>query len=152
MAIIRSATQEDLPKLVAMGMGFLQSSVYARCLAPSVEGMEAGVKAVLDNGVVLVAVDGDRLLGGIVGIAAPLWCQPETLVAIELAWWMQPEHRNSAAGVRLLFAFEDWAKQQGLAMVVLSDLVPTDRTKQDITPMLDRLGYQMVERSHIKAI
>lgn len=104
----------------------------------------------MQTGIVLVATIDHEIVGGIVGAVAPLWFNPTIRIASELSWWVSEEHRGGTVGVKLLWAFEAWAKEQGAAVVSMSDLViggemPAGR-------LLEKLGYVATERTHIKKV
>jgi GNAT superfamily N-acetyltransferase len=58
--------------------------------------------------------------------------------AVELCWWMEPEHRGSG-GLKLLRAAEQKAREAGATKLMLG--APSERTEE----LYQRLGLERVE-------
>ena len=116
------------------------------------ERLAGSLRGLLDMplGLVLVAEHDGEIVGGLMGLLTPLWFNQSATVASEVAWWVDPQYRGGAAGVRLLYTFEAWAKERGAAAVCLSDLVLDG--EQPAGSLIDKLGYTLVERSHVKVL
>lgn len=69
------------------------------------------------------------------------------VIAAELAWYVAPAARGGPSSVKLLRAFEDWAKYRGADYVALSHLGD---------PMIDNLyqryGYALKEHVYVKGM
>lgn len=148
--VVRPATDRDLGAIALMGARFLAASPYADFVQTEHADLVDRLRKLLaDNGVAFVAeVDGE-VRGAIVGRLSSLWFAA-SCVAIELGWWVDQDLRGGTVGVRLLWAFEDWARSQGATAVALSDLVSQGETPSGL--LFERLGYRMVERAHVKEI
>ena len=145
--VIRRATDDDVATIARMGLRFVRFSPY-RAVDPKVDDVAAGVANVIETGVGFVAEREGRIVGFILGALAPLWFAPRVTVAAELAWWVQPEHRNTRAGIKLLNAFEAWAEDHGARVVLMMDLIVDGKATTGET--LRRLNYHVVERVHAK--
>lgn len=152
MCQIRPATHDDLDAMVAMGERFFAFSRFADFAVFDRDVARASIAnlTALDGGIALVAVVGGEIVGGIIGVLAPLWFAPSQLSATEFAWWVSEEHRGGTTGIKLLRAFEQWAKDKGAAMVSMSDLVIEGATPAG--RLFEKLGYTVVERSHVKKV
>lgn len=150
MCQIRPAQPEDLDALVAMGERFFAFSPFHKLTRFDPQAARASIAQVADAGVALVATVDGVVVGGLLGVTTALWFNPAQLVASEVAWWVADEYRGGAAGVRLLHAFEQWAREQGATLVSLSDLVIDGDTPAG--SLFEKLGYTLVERSHAKVI
>jgi len=148
---IRSAVEDDLPELVAMGQRFLAYHP----MSPRGDDVElaAALRLALLEGFLWVAVaDEDRVLVGVlVAVHRRFWFTPPNspALAVELAWWVEPSHRQGGAGIKLLRQFEQWAAETGSIGIVLSDIVGDDGESR-IGDLVARAGYQLIERSHFK--
>lgn len=151
MTVVRRATEDDVPALVALGERFIMRSPYGASLDVTADDLDTGIRlALLARGVAFIAeVNGDAV-GAIIGAVTPIWCSARARVGAELAWWVDDAHRGKVLGIRLLQAFESWAKEQGASHVVMSDLVFDGDAP--VGPMFERLGYRLVERSHLKEL
>ena len=150
MSIIRHATEQDIDALTAMAREFLAYSAYGTMIAPSDDDIRAGLRAVLASGVVFVAEVSERIVGAVVGVVAPMWFAPSVTAAVELAWWVDTEHRMTRIPFKLMHAFEAWAKDRGATLMCMSELVIDGTTP--IAKMLGRMGYINSERTHVKEI
>lgn len=112
--MIREATLEDVPRLVAMGRRFLAETPYGEVLTESVERLTRLAEGLIanDTGIVFVFEVGDRPVGmlGAVVVEHPLSGQR---MATELFWWVEPEYRRGGAGLLLMERAEAWATAAG---------------------------------------
>ena len=148
MISVRTATKDDAKTLAEMGLPFIAYSDYGPFVTPSLPEMQQALERMMDIGVVFAAEDDGRIVGGIVAVITSPWMSPSTKVAAEMAWWLNEEYRGGRTAFRLLDAFEEWARSQKADIIVLSDLVINGDTP--IGKMVSRLGYTLVERSHVK--
>ena len=150
--MIRPMTSDDIPAILPMARRFLQFSEY-RALNDELsdECIITGIGSVIDMNMSLVADDGDRIVGFLFGIVGPLWFAQHIQVAVELAWWVDPEHRG-LAGVRLLQTFEQLARERGLRYVAMSDLVLNGSEQSPASRILGHFGYTLCERMHAQEI
>jgi GNAT superfamily N-acetyltransferase len=150
VSIIRHATEQDIDALTAMAREFLAYSAYGTMIAPSDDDIRAGLRAVLTAGVVFVAEVGERIVGAVVGVVAPMWFAPSVTAAVELAWWVDPAHRMTRIPFRLMHALEAWGKERGAQLMCMSELVIEGTTP--VAKMLGRMGYVNTERTHVREI
>lgn len=147
--VIRDATSEDIPRLVAMGERFLTETVYRdRGVGVNAAAMTRTVLLLLNSptGAVFVAEDAGALVA-MIGLL--LFENPITgeLTASELFWWVEPEHRGRGGyGVRLLKRGEQWARTTGAHKIHM--IAPT----QAVGELYRRLGYDYLETAYQKAI
>ena len=151
--IIREATLDDCEAVARLGAEFIGKLKMPRVGYVDAVKLEASFQAIHTNpnGVMLVAEADSEVVGFLGGVAVPLWFDALDWTAAELAWWIDPEHRGGSTAARLVRAFEQWAKDRGLARVVLSD-VEFEDTAQPAGALIERLGYTMTERAFVKAI
>ncbi len=96
-----------------------------------------------DQGIIFVLDNEGEIAGGIGGMAIPD-CITGILSATEAFWYTRKEHRGQ--GLRLLTAYEAWAKERGckkVRMVHLSDLMP-DRLRR----FYEKRGYREIETTY----
>lgn len=145
--MIRKATAADATRIVEMVGHFIEGTSYQRFFRfkPSVIGELVG--QCLDIGLVLVAVEGDRIVGMYAAfpLVEPIGKQP---MLDEMAWWVEPSHRGGSVGPRLLKAAETWALQKGLVLVKM--VAPDDQPQ--VAAYYERLGYTRVETSYVKRL
>jgi GNAT superfamily N-acetyltransferase len=69
------------------------------------------------------------------------------MVAQERVWWIDPEHRGSAAA-RMLNSYEEWAKNLGCKFVGMAGM----GEDPVVGELYKRRGYRVAETHYLKAI
>ena len=143
--MIRPATMQDVPALVAMGQQFAQTEMYRDVLRENPEQMAILAGNLIDheNGAILV-IERDDMLVGMIGILCTVHFLSGELCAGEVFWWVTPGKRGD--GVRLLRAAESWAMVRGAK--TLQMIAPTERVGQ----FYDRMGFTRIETGYQKAL
>lgn len=141
--MIREATPIDVPRLVAMGREFLQTTAYHALIAENQTQMEMLASTLIDkdSGVVLVADHRGDLTGMIGLLIAPHHLSAEP-VAMEAFWWAS----TPGDGVRLLKAAEEWAREHGA--VAMQMVAPSER----VGALCMRKGYSLVEWGYMRRL
>ena len=132
--MIREANTTDSNACVAMGLEFLEMAGFE----PVEEKVEDTINSLIDSQSLLVS--GDPAIGMIGGIIYPHYFNNE-IIAQELFWWVSPLHRGS--GIKLLDAFEDWAKERGADKVMMISL-----EKNDVSGIYEKRGYHALEHTY----
>ena len=73
---------------------------------------------------------------------------PEQRFLVELAWWVKPEHRGSAAGARLLKAYNQKADQMLQSGEVIAASLSTLTTTPDLK--LSKRGWMPTQQQYIR--
>ncbi len=144
--MIRLATLDDVPALVAMGQQFAETPEYAPILTldPQVAAAMASMLIQSDDALVLVdEPEGQHVVGMIAFLLTPHLMSGE-LLALEVVWWVNPEKRSD--GVKMLRIAEAWAKDRGAHAVQL--IAPSARVERFYQVM----GYRRVEVAYQKRI
>lgn len=148
MSAVRLAKPEDFPVVCRMARDFHACTEYrdiefddASCYLLFTEA--------LSKGMVFVS-EGRELTGFILGL--PFLCpmNQRVTMASELAWWVDPQYRNTSAGIRLLQSLERAAKEYGaqtMTMMCLESMEP-----QKIQDIYQRIGYAQTERSFMRSL
>lgn len=86
-------------------------------------------------------------VGMLIAARNPNVWNPDLIYLQELAWWVEPQHRNSMLGARLLYAFRDYA----MAEVDAGRIAGYTISKMVSSPDLDysRLGMNKLEETWI---
>lgn len=130
--------------LADMGVRFL-ADLYSGVLVgnrAALAALMAGLMAA-PRGCVLVAERDGLVIGGICGVVHEHPMSGDT-IASELGWWTNPDARGP--GVRLLKAFEAWARTQGAC--ALQMVAPNDH----VGAFYRRVGYAQVETLYQRRI
>lgn len=147
---VRLATTDDLDSIVDMAMRFMGRTRYAAILSLNRDDIKNTIVALLEHGRIWVAEIDGVVRGFIACVMQGAWFSPNTRIALEAAWWMDEEVRGRPEGVRLLLAFERWAKDQQADAICMSDIVL--EAGSPAGSILQRLGYEVSERTFMKVI
>jgi GNAT superfamily N-acetyltransferase len=138
--MIRQATSDDLPRLMAVAAQFWALTPWFRM---GVERDDIAICSALENAIENGSCFvGDK--GVIFGFMGPVWASPQHKIAVELAWW------GAGEGMELLAAFEQWAKDEGAIGVQMSTLGSADDARTE--EKLIKAGYRVSERGLFKGL
>lgn len=165
--MIREATVADKLRLVEMATRFILTSSYSQWLQVVPEKIAAHVDTLLEHGVIFVAeierpcamekddgtgyVDDNDVcpdcseVVGMLALVGPVELIDGRTYAEEVAWWVEPEHRKTTLGPRLMHKMEHWCGQKSVYMVKM--LAPVDSSVGDFYA---KCGYQAVEMAWVK--
>ncbi len=137
--IIRDATMDDFDDIDRMGIDF------ARAAGNIVdkETLRTSIESLLENGIIKLAID-DIPIGMIGAMIIPVWWNKYQTLAQEYFWWVSISHRKTSAGIRLLNALEENAKEVGAARIAMFCL--TDVDGERISGLYEKLGYTQLEQ------
>jgi GNAT superfamily N-acetyltransferase len=150
MATIRNATEADVETIVKMARHFIAFAPHAAVAEYDDEDLANAARACMQHGLLIVAEQDNEIIGMLLGIISSLWFARRTLWASELAWWVEPAARGGTAGIRLVTAFQDWARDQGAKVVAMSSL-HLDHDGR-VGNVLERMGFSPSEHTYIKRI
>lgn len=148
---LRLAVLDDIPTLLRFAKHFHSASKYKTMKFDPFKGekfLRDIISGKLMDGVVLVALDKDKPIGFLVGMAnEPVFSSVK--IATELGWWIEPDKRMTKASVLIYKAYEDWALRIGCDYVHGAYL-------PGVSPELDEFykkrGYFQAESSYIKVL
>jgi len=140
---LKVATHEDFDVIHKMAMNFLNSSPYKDL------GNEDTIAVLIAD--ILNSPQNERIIifseaGFIVGAAMPFLFGPHML-ASEVAWWVEPDHRGNGEGLNLLSAFEYWAKN-----IANCKLISMSSLDKEVEKYYKKNGYKLYERAYMKVI
>ncbi len=103
---IRKATASDDDAIIEILTKFADSQPFGRLKVEAKEYNDHYVRKILDavrqRGLILLAHKDKEILGVFMAIINPDMWIPRIKIMNELVWWVNPEHRNSSAGLRLI--------------------------------------------------
>ena len=147
---IREATEEDVIDLAILGkqfvkgsqnelLGWNSSKVYDS-LADAIERDDFGI---------FVLCAGTEVVGMFFRFVTPCFFS-DVKQAVEIAWYVDPEHRGSRKALQMLEMYEQWAKEHDAVCV---NLVNLDVLRGDkIAKLYSRMGYKLVENTFTKEL
>jgi len=110
---IRKATLEDLPDIMEELKNFDKFYDSKKKLYRDDETTSAVIGGLIENHVFFVAENNrtERVVGFISGLFCPHMYNPDIMTLVETFWWVNPEYRNTRAGLQLLNAYVDYGKE-----------------------------------------
>lgn len=147
MVTVRPGQVGDEEAIVRMGGAFLASTPYGDVLGFAPEVLRDTFRKLLEHGVVFVAEVDGAVVGMICGMPFRDVFAGEAMLD-ELAWWVDVHARGTSAGPRLLAAWEQWARQNGI--VALRMVAP--RGAERVAAFYERHGYAPLEIAFLKRL
>ena len=147
---VRLATREDLPVVLKYAKNFHKASPY-RSMRFDSEKSKKFFESTLgasQTSVMLIALKSSEPIGFLTAMAAePVFSSEK--ISMELAWWVEPEHRRTRSSYLLFKAYEDWALRVGCSYVQGAYL---PGVSTDLDDFYRSQGYTEVESSYMKRI
>lgn len=149
MSTLRIAAVEDLPRLAHLAEEFYSSTDVLHGF--HLDRFIALWTTLLGNGsgVVFLLEKGGEIIGTIGGV-----CYPETysprLISQEFHMFIAKEHRGGFGLLKLMRAFENWAREKGCTEVRIAHL--HDLQPERLGPFYQRLGYKQLEVNYMKKL
>lgn len=144
--IVRTATEEDIPAVVALGKNFIAGSQYAQLVNPDSSAMADTVERLIRNHVVFVLEVECGPPVGMLGMALYPHLVTGQRTAVECFWWVEPGFRGN--GVSMLRQAERWARDHGAEMIQM--IQPHDEER--LGAVYEHLGYTVTEHQYQKAL
>ena len=142
--MIREATIDDIPALVAMGKEFFDlTGLPIEYDGNSVAQM---ITNLIKNEDAVVLVD-DEVKSAIAGLVYPFYFNTDILSGNEMFWWVSPEKRGT--GLRLVDKLEDWARDKGADLFQMTCL---HEGHEKIGRYYERRGYMPTEHNYMRAL
>lgn len=145
---IRSAEPLDADWILPELKNFSEFVGTKKKLFGNEDYVRTQVLNVMKNHLLLVAEKEDKtLIGFIGGFFVPHYFNPEIKTLTELAWWVVPSERRSAAGFLLMQGFIDFGKKNSDWIAFgLNEKTPVKPEK------LIELGFQPFEHSFLMEV
>lgn len=148
--IIRQANKFDVENLIVLMMHY---SSHSPITVLKHEHNPQHVEQLLHTliagmGVIWVAEkENSDIVGMIIAIRQPNIWNPSILILHELAFWVEPEYRNTSIAYRLLRAYEDSAEEEWQKGVIAGWTI-SKLADSEFNP--SRRGYEHIESTYLK--
>jgi len=146
--IIRYGLAEDIPEIVVMASKFWANTVYDEDYCPAT--IKHMAEAAIEQELMVVLEIDHAVVGFACGLKGALLGNSSIATGIELAWWVNEEHRKGSNGVRLLKSLELAAKEAGIKywnVVFMESSMP-----EEVEGLYTALGYNKVETTYMKVL
>ena len=146
--MFRGAKAEDIPALVEMGASFHGISGLSRFVAFEPLSFEAALSVLIDDGLLLVLERGGKPVGMAGVFVAPAYYNRHAMMAGEMFWWIDPEHRGH--GIKMLAEVEARVRKMGVDVLHMGCMETMD--PDGVAKLYRRAGYTPVERTYYKRL
>lgn len=147
---IRVGNENDIERCIDLSENFYQTTAYIKHIPLDRNSCRAYFELSISDDMLIVAEKDGVVQGFALVVKAPFPMNANYFVGAELAWWIEPEHRNGTAGLRLLKRAEEQAKKAGvkfLTMVSMQASMP-----EKIHKLYTSSGYRHEESTYLKVI
>lgn len=144
---IRTATPDDVFDILILAKEFSKEAPQSHKW--NKEKTEQFILSALQNTnmtIFVIDVDGE-IEGALVGLLSELYMS-YTVQATELAWFVSKDYRGKPASLKLIKAFEKWAKESGANQVGMGDIEGISSLEK----LYNRLGYKRAETVYLKEL
>ena len=139
--MIRKATVSDFNQIVKLSREFWGCTMFDDDFCE--ESVYNMVKMANEHDLLYVAEVQGSVVGFAAGVVGALLGNGAVKVGTELAWWLNPDQRGGALGIKLLKAIENQAKEIGIKywnMAFMCSSMP-----DEIERIYQKLGYTKSE-------
>jgi len=145
---LRAATPDDVPALVAMARPTFEAFVPFGGSEDMISHTLAGLAQF--GGYVRVSERDGAMCGFLAGLVAPFKPWADEKCAIEILFYVAPEHRRSRIALDLLDDFAAWGRARGCGIMAISaNLVAGD---ERVGRLYERLGFRPVETAYLNRL
>lgn len=143
---IREAEASETPTIGAMMKGYEAETAHVKV---DVEHAAHTYAEMVRNGsaTLFVLENNGEMIGGL-GCVKNRDVNDGALIAVELYWFVHPDHRGH--GLKLLNHFESWATAQKCKRVLMMHL--SDSMPETLRSLYERMGFVEVERTYMKEL
>lgn len=149
MIVVRRCHPSEYEAMAEKGRDFHQASDY-REIPYDVPSMIQTFTEMDAQGLLLIAEEDGRIVGGVGGQMGPLFLNRNYLAGCERFWWLDPTKRNSRAGLLMLNGIEQAAAKAGCHYWMMISLDASDAERAE--KIYVRTGYKPVERVFLKKV
>lgn len=148
--IIRLATYEDIPQILELGETFFNSTLIAKAGAPfDKDGTKELFEDLEEQELIVVAEIDGKIIGFILLDLNPTIGSFEIIQGSELAFYVEPGHREKGVGRELILGAEEVLRQHGAQVYSMSSMVTSnpkivDKLYQDLNFIHTESTYSKV--------
>ena len=146
---VRAAHPSDRLAVLEMGRQFYATAYYSQFAQYDDEAVLGLIDTMIGSGVLLVADNGDELIGMVGLCVVPFLFNPSILSACEVMWWVDPTQRKTGAGVALLRGVEPAVREKGAQVI---QMIHLESSPAQAGALYERLGFERKEHSYMKVL
>lgn len=139
-------TSSDWDSLVRLTKAFHDASPYKPFPYEEDKVKVLADTVLAEQSCCILLMDEKEAVGFIAGTTSSLPFS-NTIISVELAWWVDPSYRKGRNGFRLLEAYEYWARE-----VQNVDLICMVSLDDSLDKLYTRQGYTKAENAYYKEV
>lgn len=146
--MVRIGEHDDIDDILSMSCEFWKHTIYDDPIDP--ETIEEMAKGCINNGLMAVLEIDGGVYGFACGLKGALLGNCHIPVGIEVAWWVDPEHRSGRNGISLLLKLEQLAKDKNIKywnMAYMESSMP-----REVAQIYEKMGYKKTEVIYSKEL
>jgi GNAT superfamily N-acetyltransferase len=145
--IIREAGPSDVGAVVDMAARFISETSYRDVLPFDAGGIERLFAHLLEHGLMVLADREGAVVGMLIIAYTTLATGGDHVVAEEVAWWVEPEHRGGRTAYKMLRFGLERARQDGCNSVTMRS-----PSGSPVGEFYERLGFRPIETTYSKRL
>tara|TARA_R110001606_G_scaffold6149_3_gene27726 strand:- start:847 stop:1305 length:459 start_codon:yes stop_codon:yes gene_type:complete len=147
--MIRQAGIQDFDNIMDMMINFANSSPYEAHHNPQYNDKYVRnlLVSIIKSGIILIGEHKDKTVGMLIaGISPDPWL-PEVQTLKEIAWWVEPDARNTTIGYKLLKKYIEYGvKMQSTGLI--NGFTLTNMTQSPDFD-LEKRGWEKIEHNYL---
>jgi len=147
---IRKAEKADIAQLIPLIREFHKETLKPFGMGFDVKSVENTISMYIEHHVGLVVEKDGEIAGCIGGAVAPSFTDYNQRIFIESIWYVKPEYRGLAEGVKLLRMVEDYCRKIGITKICMKAMECS--TIERLSSFYRKCGYKPLERDFIKEL
>lgn len=147
--MIRAARHSDIPRIIELGTILHATTSYATQDFDADKVGSFMSDLIAGAGVVFVAEVDGVLVGGMAGGIVDQWFNND-LIAYDYSIFVEPGRRNGVIAMRLIRAFEEWARINGAKQIHMG--IGTAVNVEGTSRLYESLGLKHFGPLHIKEL
>lgn len=146
---IRFAGMDDFDRIMALMINFANAAPIEVLHNPRYNrrGVQNFLAQVIKNGVIIVGEVEGEIQGMLIAVIDSSPWLPQVKTLKELAWWVEPEYRNTSLGYRILKEYIR-VGERGRQTKAISNFVITTLIDSPIRDM-ERHGWRAIEKNYV---
>ena len=145
--MIRQATKSDTDRIVELCKQFYHTTEYIKFAPYNEESIRTLTDALIENGVVLVAVLEGRVVGVVGLVLTPFPFNQDIIGAYEIVFYVDPDAQGQRIGQELLAAVDPACREAGATLV---QMVYLHTSPSLVAGLYQKLGYHYTETCYTK--
>jgi len=148
--IIRRGQHYDIPGVMKLIDDFQDEGLDEYSLGHDKESALMTVKLFEANHLHVVAIEDDEVIGVLGGFLVPYFLKTKSVAFQEILWYVRMDKRDGGAGMKLFYAMQKLAKENGANHMVMAHtgkVVP-----EKLAAIYDKLGFEVLETQYIREI